>query len=233
MVTSSSNNYRRIAVLLFLILCWPITAVAESAVSCHCFRDRTYNPAARFAADDYILATTFNSLIARNFAIPKQEVVMLKMRGGVEQADLLVALQIATTTGADLQDLLAGRKDNQPWQTIIATPASAQTDKKEPVLDSLRAGNSTEQTSQLVADTMLVNLFEIPLIRISELRDAGLDEKEITLLLILAKTTRQPLQKIADLHTKEGRSWSEIAHNFGIEAAATGKLVLEYNRDAS
>lgn len=223
----------RIALLLLLLLNWPQLAVAESAISCHCFRDRTYNPAARFAADKYILATTFNSLIARFFGLPKREVVMLKMQGGVGQNDLLTGLQIAADTGADLKELLTKRKGNQQWQTIIADPAMALADSNAPLLEAIRAGNTPQQAGRMVADSMLVDLFEISLKKISALRASGLDEKEIALLLILAKTSQQSLPHLAALHAEGERAWSEIAHNLGIEAVEAGKLILAYKRVGS
>ena len=63
---------------------------AESVTSCHCFKDRTYNPSKKFAADGYILATSFNSLLAEYFAISKRQIIQHKMQGGIDQDDLLL-----------------------------------------------------------------------------------------------------------------------------------------------
>ena len=49
-------------------------ASSEMVTGCHCFKQRSYDPEARFAADDYILATSFNSLTANIFNIPKRQV---------------------------------------------------------------------------------------------------------------------------------------------------------------
>ena len=46
------------------------------ATGCHCFRQRSYDPEAKFVADDYILATSFNSLTANLFNIPKKEMAL-------------------------------------------------------------------------------------------------------------------------------------------------------------
>jgi hypothetical protein len=45
---------------LFIILIFTFTgfAMAKSAISCHCFQDREYDPQRADAADPYFLATT-------------------------------------------------------------------------------------------------------------------------------------------------------------------------------
>jgi hypothetical protein len=63
--------------LVFIILALSLavpgrTISAESTINCHCFQDRTYNPTDPPASDDYILATSFNSFLARSFGITKR-----------------------------------------------------------------------------------------------------------------------------------------------------------------
>ena len=85
-------------------------AFAESTINCHCFQDRSFDPGDRFAADDYLLATSFNSLLAKSFDISKKQVVMLKMDEGVSQDDLLVGLKATKLTGGYLEQLLGLRR---------------------------------------------------------------------------------------------------------------------------
>jgi len=70
-------------ILILFSLGSAVQVFAESAIQCHCFTDRSYNSADRFASDEYILATSFNSLLAKSFAITKRQNVMIKMNGGV------------------------------------------------------------------------------------------------------------------------------------------------------
>jgi cyanate lyase len=37
-----------------------------------------------------------------------------------------------------------------------------------------------------------------------------------------------PSEKLVEQYKKLGRSWSEIAHNIGLEPKAAGRLILEY-----
>ncbi|HDS16446.1 MAG TPA: hypothetical protein ENN66_07550 [Proteobacteria bacterium] len=65
----------------------------RAAPSCHCFRQREYDPGNHFAADTYLLATSFNSLLARYFGVEKKELVLLKMKGGIDEDELLPDLR--------------------------------------------------------------------------------------------------------------------------------------------
>lgn len=64
-------------------------ATAAGTIQCHCFNNRVYNPAEKFAADAYILATSFNSLLARLAGLPKKQIVMIKMNQGLPRTTCL------------------------------------------------------------------------------------------------------------------------------------------------
>jgi len=201
---------------------------AESTINCHCFKDRTFNPADPWAADDYILATCFNSFLSRSFDVPKREIVMLKMKEGVGQDDLLVGLQISRITGTDLQQLLGPRRQGIGWSAIIADLLPNDTLKKNRFLDATRLGLPVAEVGAIIADIRIGELFGVEEQTIQQLRKNGLSEKEMTLVLILAHVENQKPAMLVDQHDKENRSWSAIAAGFGIEPAAAGKLILQY-----
>jgi len=201
---------------------------AESTINCHCFKDRTFNPADPWAADDYILATCFNSFLSRSFAVPKREIVMLKMKEGVGQDDLLIGLQISRITGTDLQQLLGQRRQGIGWSAIVAAMLLNDTLKNNRFLDTILTGIPDVEAGAMVADTRIGEFFGVEDDTIQQLRKNGLNEKEITLVLILAHVENQKPAMLVDQHDKENRSWSAIATGFGIEPAAAGKLILQY-----
>ena len=201
---------------------------AESAITCHCFTQRTYDPGDRFAADGYLLATSFNSLLARSFAMPKREIVMLKMKQGVGQNDLLIGLEIAGAAGVDLRQLLELRRQGQTWAEIIAAPGLAEKIKKDPMLEALGSSMSNAEAGARVADRLIADFYTVPLEVIGMFRESGLNEREINLLFILAHGSGRGLRQIAAMYTREGKSWSEIADSLGIEPAAAGRLILQY-----
>lgn len=215
-------------IFLFCLYAPARKASAETTIGCHCFKDRSYNPANRFAADDYILATSFNSLLARAFDIPKRQIVMLKMQQNVEQNDLLIALKTAQATKVDLQKILDLRQKKEPWATIISDAAGDKIISNDPVLKAITTGLPDDRTATAVADALFAGFYKIPLAEIKELRENGLNEKELALLFILARTGNREPKKLVAQHEKDGKSWSEIANDLGIEPGTAGKLILNY-----
>ncbi|MRR37336.1 hypothetical protein EG829_22315, partial [bacterium] len=91
-------RYRIVAplnLILMLLLFAPLPAWAIPAITCHCFTDRSYDPASPTLADPYFLATTQNSFFATAFNVEKKTIVMKKQKGD-STADLWVAYWIAS-----------------------------------------------------------------------------------------------------------------------------------------
>ena len=153
--------------LLFLVGFAP-AAKAISTSACHCFKNRTYNPADRFVSDDYILATSFNSLLAKAYGIAKKQIVLLKMKGGAEHLDLIVALEVEKKTGTDLGQLLALRKQ-QPWQKILNTAGIFGKIGTDGLLSALAAGDSIDKIGPRLADRLLSSFYGVELTEIARL----------------------------------------------------------------
>jgi hypothetical protein len=203
-------------------------AFAESAVQCHCFTNRSYNPADKFAADEYILATSFNSLLAKSFDIPKRQIVMIKMNEGVAQDDLLIGLEIAKVTGINIRKFLRLRKENNTWANIISGLAQQEKIKNDPLLEAIRSGIPVEEAGTRVADEIIAEFYQVKPEEISKVRMSGLNEKEMALLFILSHTSEIQPEALMDQYKIKGRSWSEIASSLGVEPAVAGKLILSY-----
>ena len=213
---------------LLLITFMVLPAAAEMTAGCHCFKHRTYDPEARFAADDYILATSFNSLTANYFSISKKEIVMLKMKSGVQQNDLLIALKLNHDFGADYQPLLKRCKQGGAWQQIISDAKIFPEDSKNELLLMIRAGAPVNDLEREVTNVMIADFYSVPENEVERIRSLGLNEKELALLFLLVRKTpvkaKDLLVKIKD----EGRSWSEVAHYLNISPAMAGKLIANY-----
>jgi len=216
-----------ITIVLF-ILGPSLHAFAESAIKCHCFTERSYNPADKFASDEYILTTSFNSLLAKYYDIPKRQIVMIKMNEGMAQDDLLVSLKLAKTTGINLRKFLSLHRENKTWASIISGLSQQETIKKDEILEAIMSGMPSEDAGVMVADEMIAEFYKIPAEKIKSLKKSGLNEKEIALLFILAHTSEIQPEALMEQYKIKGRSWSEIANSLGIEPGAAGKLILAY-----
>jgi hypothetical protein len=214
------------AVLSLMFILFPGTSVAmEQTDRCHCFRDRSFNPAKRFQADDYLLTTVGNSLTASHFGISKRRIVMMKMEGGTGNDDLLIGLYLGGVGGSEADGYLSAKK-KRSWQAIVAGDPKLGGRKNDPILGLLRKEKGAGKAAGLIAEAMLRKRFGVSGETLSALTGRGLSPREEALVLTLAEHVGVPPDRIAAQNRKAGRSWSEIAHNFGLEPAAVGKLVL-------
>ena len=213
-------------IFLFMNLATNTFVFAESAVTCHCFKDRAYNPENRFAADEYILAATFNSLISKSFDISKKQIVLLKMKEGVRQEDLLIGLKISRSTNESFEHLIQLHRQNQAWSDILKDLMKRISVQADTVLQVIQSGVSDKAGSFEVADQIISNYFKAPLSEIKRFRLNGFDEREITLIFLLAKVSGKTAQDVADLYSDKEKSWSEIAHVYNLEPSAAGKTIL-------
>ena len=215
--------------IFFLFSLVPVSSsLAESAIKCHCFKDRTYNPADTFASDDYILATSFNSLLAKKFAVSKREIVLLKMKQGVGQDDLMIGLQVARAAGLDFQQLLSQRRKKHTWAEIVASLEKDGKIRKGRFAEEIMPGIPVAEAAVRVADAIIADFYKVSFESIQKFRAAGLNEKELALLFVLAHAGEKEPGSLVDLHNRKGKSWSEIANRLNIEPAVAGKLILQY-----
>lgn len=111
-------NRRFLVVMLALGLGLANRAFPAGAVTCHCFRDRAYNPSDPGAVEPYLRATAGNSLLSVAFGVPKGDLVRALM-GGTAGPDLWVAHAAAKGTGRAAASLLGERTGGRPWQAIL------------------------------------------------------------------------------------------------------------------
>jgi len=202
----------------------PVTA--EQTDRCHCFRERSYDPAHKFAADDYLLTTSFNSLIAATLGVSKRQIVMMKMKGGVDPDDLLIALYIASKTEAPVDLLLSIRANGGSWQSILNSPGQQEKSSGDPVLAEIAAGASDQNITNLIADTMITTYYHALPEKIRELRKQKFSSKKIGLIFALHKQTGVPMDEIIVMSRQKKMSWSEIAHNLNLTPSGVGKTIL-------
>ncbi len=200
---------------------------AQSSVACHCFRDRTYNPQQKFASDEYILATSFNSLMARGLGVAKRQIVMIKMKEGVGQEDLLISLAIAQASKSNSNQLLDLNK-TMSWQKIIADWQFPESSEKGKILVKVRSGLASKEAAVQIANQLLVDYFAITLDDVKKVRALGLNEKEMSLVFILAHFSQLKPAALIVQYKEQGKSWSEIAQSLGVDPVAAGKLIMNY-----
>ncbi|MBW2683981.1 MAG: hypothetical protein JRC69_10555 [Deltaproteobacteria bacterium] len=219
-----SIRFLMLSCLLILTLLSP--AAAGQTDNCHCFRDRSYDPAHRFVADDYLLTTSFNSLIAATLSVSKRQIVMMKMKGGVDPNELLIALYIADKAQAPLDALLSIRDNGGNWQDILNSPSLQQNTGTDPVFAKITAGTGDYDITSLITDAMISMYYHAKPELISTLRSEDFSNKELGLIFALNKQATTSVKEIVGMARQKKMSWSEIAHHFNLTPAGVGKTIL-------
>lgn len=225
-IKTNSTLFHALFSLLIIFLFLPQSTLgAENTGNCHCFRNRTFNPADKFIADDYILATTFNSLLASEFDISKREIIMMKMRDGIANSELMTAFYIAKETESDTKQLIKMRK-KLSWQEIVRPilENSPQPKVKEN-LSFIQTSTSDEQIAEHITQVLITSRFSPSQDELKNLQEHNLSAKQIVLAFTLGNHAGISVDKIIDQYLNQGRSWSEIAYNLGLQPADAGKLL--------
>ena len=188
----------------------------QMAAGCHCFKDRSYDPAQKFAADEYILATSFNSMLATSFNISKSQIIMLRMRMGVVGEDLITSLYLGQLLERDFQKILTHRSNGQSWAQIVSAEELKGKREQDPVLSVINKNGSDQDVSRSATAMLASSYFSLPSGIIEKYRDSGFSDKEIVLVLGLSVRSGEPVENVFALYRDKGQSWGEITNSFGI-----------------
>lgn len=217
-------------ILLLLLFFAPVSWAMspQSTNSCHCFKDRAFIPEKKFAADKYLLTTSFNSFIAVNFNLSKRQIVMMKMKGGIDPDTLLIALYVAREGGVELDNILAILEHGGSWEQVFSSASLKGSAKAKDVFAEIVAtkGNATV-AAEIVTDQLLQSYFGIGEDEVVSLHKEGATGRESVLVNILAQHSSRD-SKPADIlimHSRQQKSWGEIANYFGFTPKETGHLL--------
>lgn len=204
--------------LLFIVGSAPGGALATPAITCHCFTDRSYDPARPTVADPYFLATTQNSFFAAAFGVDKKSIVVKKQKGASAD-ELWVAYWLAARSGADAEALLKERKNRGSWQKVAGSLAIADKSLGARFVAALKAKASDERLAAAVVDELLFRFRFHGEAELSALRTAGAGNKEMILAGLLAARVRQPATQLYLDVKNGGTSWGGLLQRAGIVPA--------------
>jgi hypothetical protein len=194
---------------------FPASAWAIPAITCHCFTDRSYDPAHPTVADPYFLATTQNAFFAGVFDLDRKTVVM-KKQGGTSGDDLWVAYGVASRAGVSAEGLLEGKKTKDSWHDLLAPLAGKNLGAH--FTATLAAKGSSARLAEAVVDDLLLRYQLMNEGELTALRKLGATNQELLLAILLGSKTHQPVRKVY-AEAKGGRkSWGALLQAAGTEA---------------
>ena len=212
--------------LLFAPVSWAMNP--ESTSSCHCFKDRAFNPDKKFAADAYLLTTSFNSFIAVNFDLSKSQIVMMKMKGGINPDTLLIALYVAKEGAVDLDNVLAILEHGGNWEQVFSSASlKGSVSAKEVFAEIAATKGDDTAAAEIVTDQLLQSYFGMKEDEIVFLHTEGATGRESVLVNILAGHSSRDSNpaEILLMRSRQQKSWGEIARYFGFTPKETGNLL--------
>jgi hypothetical protein len=197
--------------LLLALAAGPGLARAEGTAGCHCFRDRTFDPARPAAADPYILATTRSSLLSAAFGVAKSELVRAVM-GGTAPEDLWVAWWAGSRLNRGAPRLLEARAAKGSWKAALAGAGTL----GEPFDAALAAGAPDGQLAALAVDDVLVRRLAADPGTLRALRGAGATTEETVLATLLSIQIGAPVLPLL-AQVKAGRvTWGALLADAGV-----------------
>jgi hypothetical protein len=205
-------------ILFLLFLLSPMPAMALSAITCHCFTDRSYDAAHPAAADPYFLASTQNSFFAAAFAVDKKTIVMAKQKG-LSAEDLWIAYWLASRSGRDPDAMLQEHKSKGSWRLVAAPLAIPARSMGERVAEGLKTDAADGVVAAAIVDELVLRFrfFKEP--ELAALRKAGAKNQELILAGVLAARTRQPAIQLYTEVKKGGRSWGALLQRVNLDAS--------------
>lgn len=199
------------ALAAMLAAALPAVSVAAPTAACHCYQDRTFDPARPAAADPYILATTRSSLLSAAFGVDKRSLVSAVMTGTAAE-DLWVAQYAGGRTGQPAAAILALRQDRGTWAAALAGL---------PGLDAawtraLAGGADGRALAAMAVDDVLVARLQADPAAVKSMRDAGATPEERILASALAAHLSAPTLPLV-INVRAGKaSWGEVLRDAGL-----------------
>ena len=200
-------------VIAFVLLLSPAISAATSAVTCHCFKDREYDPARPAAAEPYVQATARNSLLSAAFGIDKGQVVR-KLMTGSEPDDLWIAYWVGAKTGAEPERLLADKGARGSWKSVLAGADPGRLGA--PFARLAVSGAPEASLAAYAVDDVVAARLKADAEMVKRLRVAGAASHDVILAVLLTpRAKRGPAELFADVRQKK-RPWGAVLQSLGL-----------------
>jgi hypothetical protein len=200
-----------LSLALLLVAAVPAPSSAAPAAACHCYQDRTFDPARPAAADPYILATTRSSLLSAAFGVDKRSLVSAVMTGTAAE-DLWVAQYAGARAGQPAAALLALRQERGSWPAALAGLQGL----GGPFAAALARGGDSRALAAVAVDEVLVSRLHAAPAAVKALRDAGATPEERILASALAAHLSSPTLPLLHNVRAGKASWGEVLRDAGL-----------------
>ncbi len=199
---------------LALVVLPALAAAGESATTCHCFTNRTFDPSRPSAADPYVLATARSSVLSAAFSVPKATLVQ-EVMSGADPDDLWVAFWAGARTGRDAAELVAAKGKAGSWKGALG---GASAGKLPPDFRAaLARGADARELAAFAVDDVLATRLGARPADLSALRRAGATSPETILSVLLAPRLRVTPEQVLARFRSGKVSWGMLLDEAGLK----------------
>lgn len=199
----------KILLCISLLFMLPMPALAIPAITCHCFTDRTFEPARPGAADPYFLATTQNSFFALVFNTDKKTVVMKKQQGASSD-DLWVAYWVALKSGTPPENLLKEKHGKLSWDEVLAPLRLSTKVLGTRFSSALKAKSSSAHLAETVVDDLLTRYRMHDEAELTAMRQLGASSQELILAAVISARTGRPAKQMIMEVKSRTKTWGQL-----------------------
>ncbi len=213
---------RLLAATVALAALVPAVAVADATGPCHCYRDRSFDPARPRAADPYILASTRSSLLSAVFGPSKRELVEAVMTG-TSPDDLWIAYWVAARSGRQAASLLGAKDAKKSWKAVLGpTDGLGKTFE-----EAIARGSPDGDLAALAVDDVLGSRAGVDPGAVAALREMGATTSEVILAVVLASRIQTtPTTVLAPV--KSGNvTWGAVLQGLGLTPKTVDDVVRQ------
>jgi hypothetical protein len=195
-------------------------ARAESAVSCHCYRDRTFDLERPAAADPYVLATTRSSLLSAAYGVPKADLVRTAMAGTAAD-DLWIAHWGAARAGRTAEAMLEARKQRGSWSAVFRGLQAGEDVEAAVRAAEARAGGlqqdpAHDALARLAVDDVLAARLGADPATVRAFRADGASSEETVLAVVVQRHLGVPALPLLRHVRAGGTTWGRLLHESGV-----------------
>ena len=198
----------RTAALLSAALILSAASGAQAAApSCHCFRDREYDPANPEKSDEYLLATASNTLLSAACGLPKRDIVQARM-SGTSGEDLWISSYAAQRQGTDAGRLMKARGTALSWREVFQSRGGPLEPLGARFVAALAGGAGDVALARIAAAETLAARLLTPWPELDGLAARGATHQETVLAALIGAWSSRPSPEVYD-DVKAGKSgWS-------------------------
>jgi hypothetical protein len=196
------------AALGFWLLLFPAVAFAAGP-SCHCFRDREYDPAYPDKSDEYLLATASNSLLSAAYAVPKREIVQARM-SGTSGEDLWISTFAAHRRGEAAGVLMTARAAAASWREVFRSRGGQLESLGPRFIGTLADGAGDAVLARIAAAETLAGRLGTPWAELEDVTGRGATLQETVLAALIGHWSSRTASEVYT-DVKAGKSgWSRL-----------------------